>query len=157
MKKPTKKKEMFSFLTILKTLNDNKFFAGIIMLTMNIGSKYISIELSKTQENYIKYSLGRQILIFAVLWMGTRDIVTALILTIAFILFADYLFNEHSNYCIIPEKYKELNIMLDTNENKVTQKEVNDAIKILKMARKLKKNKEKDDILENKLYKENFI
>ena len=157
MKKPTKKKEMFSFLTILKTLNDNKFFAGIIMLTMNIGSKYISIELSKTQENYIKYSLGRQILIFAVLWMGTRDIVTALILTIAFILFADYLFNEHSNYCIIPEKYKELNLILDTDENRVTQKEVNDAIKILKTARKLKKNKEKDDILENKLYKENFI
>jgi hypothetical protein len=124
---------------------------------MNIGSKYISIELSKTQENYIKYSLGRQILIFAILWMGTRDIVTALILTIAFILFADYLFNEHSQYCIIPDQYKELNIVLDTEENRVTQKEVNDAIKILKTARKLKKNKEKDDILENKLYKENFI
>jgi len=153
----SKKKEMFSFLALVKTLNDNKFFAGIIMLVMNIGSKYISIELSKTQENYIKYSLGRQILIFAVLWMGTRDIVTALILTIAFILFADYLFNEHSNYCIIPEKYKELNMVLDTEENRVTQKEVNDAIKVLKTARKLKKNKENDDVLENKLYKENFI
>ena len=153
----SKKKEAFKFISLLKTLNDNKFFAGIIMLIMNIGSKYISIELSKTQENYIKYSLGRQILIFAILWMGTRDIVTALILTIAFILFADYLFNEHSQYCIIPEKYKELNILLDTEENRVTQKEVNDAIKILKTARKLKKNKEKDDILENKLYKENFI
>ena len=153
----SKKKEAFKFISLLKTLNDNKFFAGIIMLIMNIGSKYISIELSKTQENYIKYSLGRQILIFAILWMGTRDIVTALILTIAFILFADYLFNEHSQYCIIPEKYKELNILLDTEENRVTQKEVNDAIKILKTARKLKKNKEKYDILENKLYKENFI
>ena len=153
----SKKREVFSFLLLVKTLNDNKFFAGIIMLIMNIGSKYISIELSKTQENYIKYSLGRQILIFAVLWMGTRDIVTALILTIAFILFADYLFNEHSTYCIIPEKYKELNMILDTEENRVTQKEVNDAIKILKTARKLKKNKEKDDVLENKIYKENFI
>jgi len=153
----SKKKEAFKFITLLKSLNDNKFFAGIIMLIMNVGSKYISIELSKTQENYIKYSLGRQILIFAILWMGTRDIVTALILTIAFILFADYLFNEHSQYCIIPDQYKELNIVLDTEENRVTQKEVNDAIKILKTARKLKKNKEKDDILENKLYKENFI
>ena len=153
----TKKKQFFSFITLLKTLNDNKFFAGIIMLIMNVGSKYISIELSKTQENYIKYSLGRQILIFAVLWMGTRDIVTALILTIAFILFADYLFNEHSQYCIIPEKYKELHMLIDKEENRVTQKEVNDAIKILKTARKLKKNKEKDDVLENKLYKENFI
>ena len=153
----SKKREVFNFITLLKTLNDNKFFAGIVMLTMNIGSKYISIELSKTQENYIKYSLGRQILIFAVLWMGTRDIVTSLILTVIFILFADYLFNEHSQYCIIPDHYKELNITMDTSNNKVTQKEVNDAIQVLKLARKLKKDKKEDDLIENKLYKENFI
>ena len=156
-----KKNDISGPLAILKSLNDNKFFAGIVMLTMNIGSKYISIELSKTQENYIKYSLGRQILIFAVLWMGTRDIVTSLILTVVFILFADYLFNEHSAYCIIPEQYKELNITLDTNNNKVTQKEVNDAIKVLKLARKLKTNKsdeiENIDEIEKKLFKENFI
>ena len=154
---PKKVKVENNFFSILKTLNDNKFFAGIIMLTMNIGSKYISIELSKTQENYIKYSLGRQILIFAILWMGTRDIVTALILTVVFILFADYLFNEHSQYCIIPDHYKELNITINTEKNHVTQKEVNDAIQILKLARKIKKDKKEDSELENKLYKENFI
>lgn len=158
MPKPKKKEPKLSGpFAVLKILNDNKFFAGIIMLTMNIGSKYISIELSKTQENYIKYSLGRQILIFAVLWMGTRDIVTSLILTVIFILFADYLFNEHSQYCIIPDHYKELNITMDTTNNKVTQKEVNDAIQVLKLARKLKKDKKEDDLIENKLYKENFI
>ena len=158
MPKPKKKEPKLSGpFAVLKILNDNKFFAGIIMLTMNIGSKYISIELSKTQENYIKYSLGRQILIFAVLWMGTRDIVTSLILTVIFILFADYLFNEHSQYCIIPDNYKELNITMDTSNNKVTQKEVNDAIQVLKLVRKLKKDKKEDDLIENKLYKENFI
>ena len=158
MPKPKKKEPKLSGpFAVLKILNDNKFFAGIIMLIMNIGSKYISIELSKTQENYIKYSLGRQILIFAVLWMGTRDIVTSLILTVIFILFADYLFNEHSQYCIIPDHYKELNITMDTSNNKVTQKEVNDAIQVLKLARKLKKDKNEDDLIENKLYKENFI
>jgi hypothetical protein len=77
-------------------------------------------------------------------------------LTVIFILFADYLFNEHSKYCIIPDKYKELNITLDTTHNKVTQKEVNDAIEVLKRARINKKNKENDG-LENKLFKENFI
>jgi hypothetical protein len=151
-----KEKPNNSLLSFIKIINDNKFFAGIIMLTMNIGSKYISIELSKTQESYIKYSLGRQLLVFTVLWMGTRDIVTSLIMTVIFILFADYLFNEHSKYCIIPEQYKELNMSLDTSHNKVTQKEVNDAIDVLKRARINKKDKTDDD-LENKLYKENFI
>ena len=151
-----KEKPNNSLLSFIKIINDNKFFAGVIMLTMNIGSKYISIELSKTQESYIKYSLGRQLLVFTVLWMGTRDIVTSLIMTVIFILFADYLFNEHSRYCIIPDKYKELNMTLDTTHNKVTQKEVNDAIDVLKRARINKKDKPDDD-LENKLYKENFI
>jgi hypothetical protein len=89
--------------------------------------------------------------------MGTRDIVTSLILTVIFILFADYLFNEHSQYCIIPDQYKELNITMDASNNKVTQKEVNDAIQVLKLARKLKKDKQENDPIENKLYKENFI
>ena len=151
------KKKDKSIFSNLKFLNDSKFFAGLVILTMNIGSKYISVELSKTQENYIKYSLGRQILIFAIIWMGTRDIVTSLIMTILFILFADYLFNEHSKYCIIPDKYKELTMAIDPEKTNVTQKEVNDAIHILKLAHKLKKDKDENLDIENTLYKENFI
>ena len=40
-----KEKPNNSLLSFIKIINDNKFFAGVIMLTMNIGSKYISIEL----------------------------------------------------------------------------------------------------------------
>jgi hypothetical protein len=146
-KKTTKpKKGIYGFLSIL---NDNKFFAGIIMLTMNIGSKYVSIELSKTQENYIKYSLGRQILVFAILWVGTRDIFTSLVLTAIFILLADYLFNENSKFCVIPNKYKEL------DDKVITTKDVNDAINTLKIAQKHKNND--DPQINNILYKENFI
>ena len=151
------KKKDKSIFSNLRLLNDSKFFAGLVILTMNIGSKYISVELSKTQENYIKYSLGRQILIFAIIWMGTRDIVTSLVMTILFILFADYLFNEHSKYCIIPDQYKELTLALDPEKTNVTQKEVNDAIHVLKLAHKLKKDKDDNLNIENTLYKENFI
>lgn len=148
MKKKTSKQKKGIY-GVLSILNDNKFFAGVIMLTMNIGSKYVSIELSKTQENYIKYSLGRQILVFAILWMGTRDIFTSLVLTAIFILIADYLFNENSKYCLIPEKYKEV------EDKVVTTNEVNNAIHTLKLAQK---NKNADDPqINNILYKENFI
>lgn len=164
MKKETKKKQTtFNiFMEHLYALNNSKFFAGIVMLIMNIGSKYISIELSKTQEDYVKYTLGRQILIFAILWMGTRDIVVALILTCVFILFADYLLNDNSKYCIISDKYKDVVAQLDTDgDGKISQKEINDAIHILKQARKQKGNKNKslpeDLIVTKSLYKENFI
>lgn len=148
-KKVTKpKKGIYKLLSIV---NDNKFFAGVIMLTMNIGSKYVSIKLSKTQENYVKYSLGRQILVFAILWMGTRDIFTSLVLTAVFILLADYLFNENSKFCVIPNKYKEL------DDKQINEDDVNNAINTLKIAQK-NKNKDKDDPqINNILYKENFI
>jgi hypothetical protein len=145
------------FYRLISILNDNKFFAGIIMLIMNVGSKYLTIELSKTQENYIKYSLGRQIIIFSILWVGTRDIAISLILTILFVVSADYLFNENSKYCIIPEHYKELRD--EIGKDLVTQKDVNDAINTLKKARKIKENKDcqEEDLINNTLYKENFI
>jgi hypothetical protein len=157
-KKNKKSKEnniLNNLLNVHKNLNDNKIFAGIVMLTMNIGSKYINIELSKTQENYIKYSLGRQLVIFSIVWIGTRDIFVSLIMTILFILFADYLFNENSYYCIMPRSYREGNTNKD--ETPVTSKQVDDAINTLKRARKNKEDKEKDDSIENSLYKENFI
>ena len=116
--KPTQQKKQLSYLnksSIIKSflehiysLNNSKFFAGFIMLIMNIGSKYVTIELSSSQESYLKYTLGRQLLIFAILWMGTRDIVVALILTCVFIFFADYLLNENSKYCLIPHHLNKL-------------------------------------------------
>lgn len=150
------------FIEHLYALNNSKFFAGIIMLIMNIGSKYITLELSKSQEDYVKYTLGRQILVFAILWMGTRDIVVALILTCVFIVFADYLLNDNSKYCVIPNKYKDIVSQLDADgDGKISQKEINDAIHILKKARKNKNTKNKSQVedmfVAKGLYKENFI
>ena len=73
----------------------------------------------------------------------------------------DYLFNENSKFCIIPEKYKEL--QKEVGGNFVTQKEVNDAIDTLKKARKQKNETQKNETENNEtvyteiLYKENFI
>ena len=155
MSKQKKSKKFKNFIDIVNVLNDNKYFAGIIMLTMNIGSKYVMIELSKTQENYIKYSLGRQLVIFSILWIGTRDIFISLVLTAIFILLVDYIFNENSKYCIIPDKYKQIQDI--AGGEVVTQKQVNDDINVLKQARKNKNETEEKDDIGQVLYKENFI
>ena len=38
--------------------------------------------------------------------MGTRDIVMSLLLTAAFIIISEHLFNEESDYCILPASLK---------------------------------------------------
>ena len=148
------KKKQNVFLKTLYSLNDSKFFAGIVMLVMNIGSKYAVVELSHSQETFMKYTLGRLLLIFSILWVGTRDIFISLLLTAVFVLLVDYLFNENSRYCIIPEQYKELREDLG---EKVTQQEINHAIYTLKRARTRKEKTEEDDLIRNTLYKENLI
>ena len=40
-------------LEYLKALNNSKFFAGLVMIMLNIGSKYVTIELSKNREKVI--------------------------------------------------------------------------------------------------------
>ena len=86
------------------SLNNSKFFAGLIMIILNIGSRYIELKFSKTQESYLRMVLGRQLLIFAVAWMGTRDIYISLIVTLIFTLLADFALNENSNFCLIDLK-----------------------------------------------------
>ena len=49
--------------TQVKTLNDSKYFAGFIMILINIGSRFIDIKFSKNQEHFIKYIFNYSILI----------------------------------------------------------------------------------------------
>jgi len=99
--------------TNILSINSSKFFAGIVMITLNMGSKVIPIQFSKSAEEYLKYSLSKILLVFAMAWMGTRDIYTALILTLVFIICSEYLFNEDSLFCIVPHHKRVLESLKD--------------------------------------------
>lgn len=120
-------------------LNNSKFFAGIIMILLNIGSKFITIQFSKSAEEYMKYSLSKQILVFAMAWMGTRDIYAALGLTAVFTILSEHLFNEESAMCIVPPHYRVLDKLIDTNEDGiVSETELANAIAIIDRSKKEK-------------------
>jgi hypothetical protein len=127
-------------------LNNSKFFAGIIMILLNIGSKFITIQFSKSTEEYMKWSVSKQLLVFAMAWMGTRDIYTALGLTAVFTILSEYLFNEESHLCIVPPKYRILDKLVDTNEDGVvTEPELAAAIAVLEKAKREKQRKEQKE------------
>jgi hypothetical protein len=131
-------------------LNNSKFFAGVVMILLNVGSKFISIQFSRSTEEYLKMSVTKQLLVFAMAWMGTRDIYMALILTAVFTVLSDHLFNEESPYCIVPEKYKVLEKLMDTNDDgNVSEQEINAAISILEKAKKEKLRKQQKEAFTN--------
>lgn len=120
-------------------MNNSKFFAGVIMILLNVGSKFITIQFSKSTEEYMKYTLSKQILVFAMAWMGTRDIYTALGLTAIFTILSEHLFNEESRLCIVPHDYRVLHKLIDTNDDGVvSEKEINEAVAVLEKAKREK-------------------
>ena len=102
----------------VKDLNTSKVFTGLMIITLNIGSRFVNLNLSKSMEAYLKYTFSKQILIFAIIWMGTRDIYIALIGVVIFTILMDYLFNEESEYCCLPETFvNQHKEMLDSKDN----------------------------------------
>jgi hypothetical protein len=73
-------------------LNQNTFFAGIMMLLLNVGSRFIVHEFSADDKEYRENILIRRICIFAVCFVGTKDIIVSLILTAGFVILAGGLF-----------------------------------------------------------------
>ena len=127
-------------------LNNSKFFAGVVMILLNIGSKFITIQFSKSTEEYMKWSVSKQLLVFAMAWMGTRDIYTALGLTAVFTILSDYLFNEESALCMVPHKYRVLDKLVDTNEDGVvSEPELAAAMAVLEKAKREKQRKEQKE------------
>jgi hypothetical protein len=122
----------------VQVINNSKIFAGLMIITLNVVSKFVNIKLSKTMEAYFKYTFSRQILVFAIAWMGTRDIYVALFITCCFIIVTEYLFHEESDYFILSEEFRDYHIGLLDNDPEVTEEDIRKAKAVLEKAKKQK-------------------
>ena len=84
----------------LQIFNTNPYFIGLMMLILNLGGRFISLEVTKKQEQFLQLPWVRRVLIFTVLFVATRNIWVAFWATVTVVLFLGYLFNENSALCI---------------------------------------------------------
>ena len=85
-------------------INTSKYMAGLMMILMNLGGRYISAEISDFQEEFFESPYVRRVFIFVVCFIATRDVKVSLVLTLVFIILVSGIFNENSKYCILPVK-----------------------------------------------------
>jgi len=131
----------------VQSLNNSKIFAGLMIITLNIVSKFVNIKLGKTLESYLKYSFSRQILVFAIAWMGTRDIYIALFITVLFIIFTDYLFHEDSAFFILSDETKEHYCnLLDNPPDIISEEDIKKAKEVLEKASKQKNSESNEGV-----------
>ena len=118
----------------LDILTNDKIIIGICIIFLNIASRYIDLKLTKNQELIVK-KLGKEVLIFFIAFIGTRDILVSIILTILYWILINLLLHEDSNLCILPDNLKKLHTIIDTNnDDKISKEELNNAYSILKKA-----------------------
>ena len=119
------------------TLNTSSYFAGIMMILLNIGGKYFVKEFGTTIDFIFNLKIVRRLLLFTVFFVATRNVKTSLILTAVFVILALELFNEKSNMCVIPKNMLEF---IDKNKDGViTSEEVQQSLKLLQKAGYVKK------------------
>ena len=113
-------------------LNNSKIFAGLMIIILNIASRFVNFKFSKSVEMYLKHTLSKLIVVFAIAWMGTRDIYIALFITVLFSILIDYVFNEDSPFCCLSESFTNYHLDLD----KVTDDDIKKAKEVLEKAEK---------------------
>lgn len=78
--------ELFEDLQIYcEQLSENKLFIGFMMITVNVGARFIIEELNDDLRAIAKGEIFRKIVIFCSVFLATRDMFIALIVTIVFV------------------------------------------------------------------------
>ena len=88
------------FDSFIMAINANPYFIGFMMLMLNLGGRFIGLELTKSQEAFLQNVWVRRLLIFIVLFMGTRNVLVAFWMWLAVVFLLGYVLNENSSMCI---------------------------------------------------------
>ena len=88
------------FDSVMNSINTSPYFIGSMMLTMNLGARFLSLEVTKGQEAFLSHPWVRRFLIFVVFFIGTRNVWVAFWMALIVILLLGYLLNENSSLCL---------------------------------------------------------
>jgi hypothetical protein len=74
-----------------------------MMLLLNLGGRFLGMEMSKEQEKVFQNPWVRRALFFTVLFVATRNVFVAAIMTVFVLLIFSFLLNENSELCLWQE------------------------------------------------------
>ena len=120
---------------LFDNIGDNKYFIGLMMIILNIGSKYINIDLGNYETSLLSSRVLGYFLIFTIVFIATRDIKVSIIVSILFGFIFMELFHEKSPYTILPDSIKDLDFNKD---GVISPDEIERAYNILKKSGKIK-------------------
>jgi hypothetical protein len=97
----------------IASFNTNPYFIGITMLLLNLGGRFLAMEITKEQEKFFQQTWVRGLLLFVVVFVATRNIIVAFWLSIVVMILLRLLLNENSQFYLLgregwkPEKFQD--------------------------------------------------
>jgi hypothetical protein len=93
-----------------------------------MSSKYVSLELSEAQQQFLSQPLIRKMLVFTIFFISTKDIIISLVLSIVFVVVVCGLFHEDSNICLAKDSMKRF---CKKRKLQVSKEDYDSAIKVI--------------------------
>jgi hypothetical protein len=118
------------------------YVSGLMVLTLNTLGKVVVPGFTPSAEKHLANVVSKFAIVFIFSWVGSRQIFTATMLALAFVLVSEYLLNEDSRFCIVPARHRlnlqaELEAAADTDGNgRVSDAEYQKAIQTLERAKR---------------------
>jgi len=88
---------------VISGINTNTYLIGMSMIIMNLGGRHLAPSLTPEQDKFFQNQWVRRAMLFVVIFVATRNIFTALWLSIGLIIVIGYLLNEHSSLYLFGE------------------------------------------------------
>ena len=93
----------------LQTINTDPYIIGFAYILLNLGGRFMALSVTPAQEAFLQNTLFRPLLLFAIMFIGTRNVIVAFWSTLVVLAFLHFLLNENSDWCLLRDWHGECN------------------------------------------------
>jgi len=92
-----------SVLSGIGDINMNPYVLGLAYILLNLGGRFMVLSVTPAQEAFLQNIVFRPLLLFAIMFIGTRNLVVAFWLTMTVIFLLHYALNENSTWYLLKD------------------------------------------------------
>ena len=102
---PSNASALDQILMSIQDINMNPYLLGVAYILLNLGGRFMVLSVSPAQEAFLQNIVFRPLLLFAIMFIGTRNLVVAFWLTLVVILVLHYFLNEQSDWYLLKDHH----------------------------------------------------
>lgn len=96
----------------------------LFLVLVQIGGRYLKIELTNAQQKIINNPIFQAIILFSVILMTTKNIITSFAIVLITYLFMNVLFNENHKYNILSKEWLKAEKLIKNEKSVISLKDI---------------------------------